>query len=67
MLQFEVLKALCCAICFVPQMYDVVDIMACNVDKCMDVPSQGCASFLKRAVYKADSIHRKANCITLRS
>ena len=42
------------------QMYDLEDIMGANVDKCKNVPSEGCASFMKRAVDKADAIYRKA-------
>ena len=39
-------------------MYDLEDIMGANVDKCKNVPSEGCASFMKRAVVKADAILR---------
>ena len=44
---------LCCAYLLVLQMYDIEDIMGCNVDKCKHIVSEGCASFMKRAVNKA--------------
>ena len=44
-------------------MLDIEDIMGCNVDKCKHIVSEGCASFMKRAVSKADAIYRKACCI----
>ena len=40
-------------------MYDMADIMGCNVDKCRHVPSEGMGAFMKRAVDKADGVYRK--------
>ena len=45
-------------------MYDMEDIMGCTVDKCKNVPSEGLASFMKRAVDKADGIYRKVRSCT---
>ena len=44
-------------------MFDIEDIMGYNVDKCKHIVSEGCASFMKCAVNKADAIYRKACCI----
>ena len=48
-------------------MYDLEDIMGANIDKCKNVPSEGCASFMKRAVDKADAIYRKVgrSCVVV--
>ena len=45
-------------------MYDVEDIMGCNVDKCKHVPSEGIAAFMKRAVDRADAAYRKVGSDT---
>ena len=44
---------LCSACLLVLQMYHIEDIMGCSVDKCKHIVSEGCASFMKRAVNKA--------------
>ena len=48
-------------------MYDLEDTMGANVDKCKNVPSEGCASFMKSAVDKADAIYRKVgrSCVVV--
>ena len=41
------------------EMFDLEDIMGANIDRCKHIPSEGVASFMKRAVDKADAIYRK--------